>query len=168
MNETPIAERDDRRDDAVLGFVERFAGQLADAGWPRMPARVFVALLASDPGRMTAAELAEVLLVSPAAISGAVRYLGRLNLVTRERDPGSRRDLYRVRMDVWQSVMAERDKVLNQWVVSLREGEKIVGSGGPAAERLAESAAFFEFMQAELDAMLQRWREHREQRHRGA
>lgn len=165
MSETPIAERDDRRDDAaVLGFVERFAGQLADAGWPRMPARVFVALLASDAGRMTAAELAEVLVVSPAAISGAVRYLGRLNLVSRERDPGSRRDLYRVRTDVWQSVMAERDQVLGVWVSALREGARLVGPGSPAAERLDESAEFFEFMRAELDMMLDRWRKHREQR----
>ena len=40
--------------DAVARFVERFAGGLADAGMPRMPARVFVALLATDSGRLTA------------------------------------------------------------------------------------------------------------------
>ena len=40
-----------------------------------MPARVFSALLATDSGRLTAAELAERLQISPAAVSGAVRYL---------------------------------------------------------------------------------------------
>ncbi|MQA27430.1 MAG: MarR family transcriptional regulator, partial [Micromonosporaceae bacterium] len=41
------------------------AGVLADAGMARMPARVFVALLAADTGRLTASELAERLQVSP-------------------------------------------------------------------------------------------------------
>ena len=66
-----------------------------------MPSRVFVALLASDSGRLSSSELAEVLAVSPAAISSAVRYLTQLNLASRERQPGSRRDYYRVHEDAW-------------------------------------------------------------------
>ena len=54
-----------------------------------MPARVFVALLVSDDGRRTAAELAEMLKVSPAAISNAVRYLQQVRLAVREREPGN-------------------------------------------------------------------------------
>ena len=57
-----------------------------------MPARVFAALLATDSGRLTAAELAELLQISPAAVSGAVRYLTQVGMVHREREPGSRRD----------------------------------------------------------------------------
>ena len=49
-----------------------------------MPARVFAALLASDSGRLTSAELSALLKVSPAAVSGAVRYLAQVNLVSRE------------------------------------------------------------------------------------
>ena len=44
------------------GFVERFASVLTESGFPRMPARVFAALLATDSGRLTAAELAAMLL----------------------------------------------------------------------------------------------------------
>ncbi|HMG30031.1 MAG TPA: MarR family transcriptional regulator, partial [Jiangellaceae bacterium] len=51
----------------VSRFVERFALTLLDSGVPRMPARAFVAILASDKGYLTAAELAHVLDVSPAA-----------------------------------------------------------------------------------------------------
>ncbi|SEG92518.1 DNA-binding transcriptional regulator GbsR, MarR family [Thermomonospora echinospora] len=168
MNEAPIAHRDDRREErdaeALAGFVERFAGQLVDAGMPRMPSRVFAALLTSDAGRMTAAELAEALQASPAAISGAVRYLGHVNMVARERDPGTRRDVYLVRPDVWYEMMAGRDQTLRLWTRTLREGERLAGSGTPAADRLADAAEFFDFMRAELDAMLKRWREHREHR----
>ena len=65
----------------------------------RMPARVFAAILTADDGRCTAAELAGTLGVSPAAVSGAVRYLMQLGLVRRERDPGERRDHYRISSD---------------------------------------------------------------------
>ena len=85
-----------RDEEAVMRFVERCALTLTEAGIPRMPARVFVALLVSDDGRRTAAELAEMLKVSPAAISNAVRYLQQVRLAVREREPGERRDHYRL------------------------------------------------------------------------
>src|SRR5499427_10427465 len=84
----------------VPEFIEKFAAVLVAAGFPPMPARVFVALLVTDSGRLTAADLAEVLRVSPAAVSGAVRYLIQVGLVHKERVPGSRRDYYRMPDDV--------------------------------------------------------------------
>jgi hypothetical protein len=61
--------------DALARFVERFAVVLTEAGWPRMPARVFACLLADERGELTARELVDRLTVSPAAISGAGRRL---------------------------------------------------------------------------------------------
>src|SRR5215813_12570283 len=78
-------------DDALFGYIERFASVLVAAGFPPMPARVFVALLVTDSGRLTSAELAARLQISPAAVSGAVRYLTGIGLVHKERVPGSRR-----------------------------------------------------------------------------
>ena len=85
---------------AVQRFIERFALDLAASGMPRMPARVFAGLLSTDSGSLTAGELAGLLQVSPASISGAVRYLEQLNLIVRQREPGSRRDHYAVDEDV--------------------------------------------------------------------
>jgi hypothetical protein len=48
-----------------------FALNLVEAGMARMPARVFAGVLVAEDGRQTAAELAELLQVSPAAISPA-------------------------------------------------------------------------------------------------
>jgi DNA-binding transcriptional regulator GbsR (MarR family) len=152
-----------RDPDAVLAFIERFASVLTETGWPRMPARVFVALLASDAGRRTAAELGETLRVSPAAISGAVRYLVRLNLASRERDPGSRRDLYRVNDDVWYEAAAQRDQMLARYYASLREGVKVLGADTPAAHRLTETLAFFEFIGTELHGIVDRWQARRDE-----
>ncbi|MHB8383782.1 MAG: GbsR/MarR family transcriptional regulator [Candidatus Binataceae bacterium] len=139
-------------------FVERFASELAGSGFPRMPARVFAALLASDSGRLTAAELTAMLQVSPAAISGAMRYLVQINLAGRETAPGSRREHYRVHSEVWHEAIARKDQVLDRLERCLREGVTVVGRGTAAGARIIETLAFFEFMQQELPAMLEKWR----------
>ena len=54
---------------------------------------------------MTAAELGEVLAVSPASVSGAVRYLQQMRMIHREREPGSRRDVFVVADDAWHDMM---------------------------------------------------------------
>jgi DNA-binding transcriptional regulator GbsR (MarR family) len=145
---------------AVARYVERFAQVLFEAGVPRIAARVFVALISTDSGRLTAAELADMLRASPAAISGGVRYLIQVDLVRREREPGSRRDHYRVVDDVWYQNIAGRDQLLSRWTESLRDGVDVLGADSPAGGRLAESVEFFEFMQKELHLMLDRWRDH--------
>ncbi len=148
-----------RRDDkALAGFVERFAAVLTQSGFPRMPARVFAALLATDSGRLTAAELAKLLRVSPAAISGAVRYLVQVNLASREAEPGSRREHYRVHSEVWYEAIARKDQVLDRCEQSLRDGIDVVGRDTPAGARIAETLAFFEFLQRELPALMEKWR----------
>ena len=82
--------------DDLLRGVERFALILNGSGMPRMASRVFAYVLAEDSDRYTAAELAEGLRVSPAAISGALRYLLDTRMIFKEREPGTRADLYRI------------------------------------------------------------------------
>ena len=103
--------------DPLFAYVERFSSVLVAAGIPAMPARVFVALLVADSGRLTAAELAGRLRISPAAVSGGVRYLIQLGLVHKERVPGSRRDYYRLPDDVWHDMLRLRDQVDRKSVV---------------------------------------------------
>jgi hypothetical protein len=144
--------------DALARFVERFAVVLTDAGWPRMPARVFACLLADESGELTARELAARLQVSPAAISGAVRYLQQISLVTRAREPGARTDHYRLTGDVWYESIVHRTAELRRWEDSLAAGAEVVGPGTAAGRRLEESRAFFAFLRGELPRLLERWR----------
>jgi DNA-binding transcriptional regulator GbsR (MarR family) len=143
----------------IAQFVERFGATLEEGGVPRMPARVFAALLVTDSGRLTAAELAEQLRISPAAVSGAVRYLTQVGLVAREREAGSRRDVYALHHEVWYEAIVNREPLLSRWRRSLEEGVEAVGADTPAGRRLAESADFFSFLIAEMPAMLARWRD---------
>ncbi|MFD7030942.1 GbsR/MarR family transcriptional regulator [Streptomyces sp. NPDC059917] len=150
-----------RDEEAVSRFVERFASQLTEAGMQRMASRVFAALLASDGGAMTSAELSLALQISPAAVSGAVGYLTQVNMVSREREPGSRRDRYVLHNELWYETFTRRDQVLTLWERTLREGAAGLGPDTPAGTRIAETAAFFEFLQGEMLAMMDRWRVHR-------
>ena len=147
--------------DPLFGYIERFASVMVAAGMPPMPSRVFVALMVTDSGRLTAAELAEMLRISPAAVSGAVRYLIQLGLVHKERVPGSRRDYYRLPDNVWHDMLRLRDQVMARWTALVREGIDLVGPDTPAGARLAEHAAFFEFVAKELPEVLTRWEEYR-------
>ena len=146
-----------RDDVAVQRFIERFALDLSASGVPRMPARVFAGLLATDSGNLTAGELVDLLQVSPASVSGAVRYLAQLGLIVREREPGSRRDHFRVDHDLWHELYAARDRLLVQWIETVRDGREAVGPDTPAGLRLGETVAFFEFLHAELVDMNARW-----------
>jgi len=147
--------------DPLFGYIERFSSVLVTAGFPAMPARVFVALLVTDSGRLSAAELADALRISPAAVSGAVRYLIQLGLVHKERVPGSRRDYYRMPGNMWDDMLRMRDQVMSRWTALVREGIDLVGPDTPAGQRLAEQADFLEFATKELAEILDRWKEHR-------
>jgi predicted transcriptional regulator len=151
-----------RDEEAVSAFVERFAAQLVEAGMTRMPARVFAAILASDSGVMTSAELGEQLKVSPAAVSGAIRYLSQVNMVTREREPGSRRDRYRVHSNQWYEALTNRDQILKRWEGTLRDGVASLGPQTAAGRRISETLEFFQFLEKELALLMERWREHRD------
>lgn len=138
-------------------YIEKFAAVLVMAGFPPMPARVFVALLVTDSGRLTAAELVDLLQISPAAVSGAVRYLSGLGLVHKERVPGSRREYYRMPADIWHQLMLGRNQVLTRWATLLKEGIGLVGPDTPAGRRMAGHAGFFEFLAAEMPKLTARW-----------
>jgi DNA-binding transcriptional regulator GbsR (MarR family) len=147
--------------DPMFGYIERFAAVLVAAGFPPMPARIFVALLVTDSGRLSAAELAGMLQISPAAVSGAVRYLIQLGLVHKERVPGSRRDYYRMPGNMWDDMLRMRDQVMSRWTTLVREGIDLVGPDTQAGERLAEQASFLEFASKELGEILDRWERYR-------
>ncbi|MCP3805426.1 MarR family transcriptional regulator [Allokutzneria sp. A3M-2-11 16] len=146
-------------DEELASFIERSAAMLSDVGWPRMPARVFIALLVSDSGKLTAAELAEALRVSPAAISGAVRYLSDTQIAVRDREPGTRRDHFQVSGAMWQQTVLSRKRIFERWAEVLAEGIEVLGEHTPAGERMTETLAFFRFMETEMPRLLAKWQE---------
>lgn len=142
---------------AVREFIERFTAQLTQAGFPRTPARIFVALLTSDSSTLTAAELADLLQASAASISGGVRYLIQVGLIAAQGEPGSRRQHYWMSEQVWQDIVRLRDRQFTRWAAELEEGVRVLGADSPAGIRMAETVRYFEFISAEMAGLLARW-----------
>jgi predicted transcriptional regulator len=143
---------------AVRAFIERFTSHLAQAGFPRTPARIFVALLTSDSSTLTAAELADLLRTSPASVSSGVRYLLQVGLVAAEGEPGSRRLHYRMSTRVWEEVVQLRDRQFSDWAAELRHGVDVLGPASLAGARMAQTVRYFEFISHEMAGLLARWR----------
>ncbi len=146
--------------------VEPLGAGLASAGLPLLPSRVFAALLATEDGRLTSAELVGLLGVSPAAVSGAVRYLTQVRMIRRERERGSRRDVYVVMDDAWHDVLMQKDQIYAPILTALVYARDALGPRTRAGERMQLSVEFLEFIQHEMDSMAERWEEHKARRDR--
>jgi DNA-binding transcriptional regulator GbsR (MarR family) len=138
---------------------ERLAGALVDSGMARMPARVLAAAMVDEDGRMTATEIAEFLDVSPASVSGAVRMLNQLGLLRRERERGSRRDVYIVEDDVWRDATARYDQIYAPIMAALAAISQDLGPEHPATRRLMLAHEFLSFVEEEFKQILDRWDE---------
>jgi hypothetical protein len=146
---------------ALLRFVERFAIVLAESGMPRMTARVFAYAVADDADRYSATELSDALRVSPAAISGAVRELVAMGLLTKQREPGDRSDTYCLSEDIWSGMVTQGSGVLESMQRVAGDGAHLLGRDTPGGRRVAETQEFCRFLQREMSALVDRWREHR-------
>ena len=145
-------------------FVEQMARMLADWGFPRMAGRVLFVMMGADEPALTAGELAERLGVSPAAISGAVRYLIHINMVAREPVPGSRRDRYRLVDDSFYEVTIAKMTLIKTLADVADAG--VTAAGGPdttAGARLANMRDFYQFTQESLPSILDEWAERKAQ-----
>lgn len=154
-----------RDETAMRNFVEQMARTLADWGLPRMAARVLFVMMSADESALTASELAQRLGVSPAAISGAVRYLIQINMVAREPVPGSRRDRYRLVDDSWYEVTLAKMTLIKTIAAAAEQG--VAAAGGPATTagaRLAGMRDFYLFIEEALPGLLDQWAEHKAKR----
>ncbi len=142
----------------LLRFVERFTLVLRESGMSPMPARVLAYTLADDADRYTAAELADGLQVSPAAISGAVRQLVQVGLLAREREPGTRSDLYVLDdSDLWSKFMAAELAALSRFEDALDGGVQALGTDRAGGRRLAETRDFMAYLRRGLAEVVERW-----------
>jgi len=141
------------------GFVDRMAGEFAAEGFPRIPARVLMALTGTPDARLTAAELAEEAQVSPAAISGAVRYLELLGMVRRMTVPGTRKHLYALDdAHPWYTGSLSRDAVYQRILRTVR-AELETLPDGPVRDRVADMESFYAYIQQRLPRLYDEWRE---------
>lgn len=140
---------------------EQAAAMLTAAGMARMPARVLMALVGSPDEGYTAAELAERLGISPAAVSGAVRYLTSMRLVHRISRPGDRRDRYDLAGDAWHGVITA-NAPLYASLAGYMDQIADENDGAPASvERAREVADLMRYLSTRMPELVDEWQAQR-------
>ncbi|GAA2753849.1 GbsR/MarR family transcriptional regulator [Amnibacterium kyonggiense] len=135
------------------------ASELANEGFPRVPAQILLRLMVEPSGAMTSGELSRALELSPAAVSGGVRYLGVLGFVRTDVVPGTRRHVYSLPALPWYASTLSQDRY-SPLLAVLEAGLGEV-EAGPARDRLAEMAAFFRFLRTEMPRLWEAWQRSR-------
>jgi DNA-binding transcriptional regulator GbsR (MarR family) len=147
-----------------IDAAEGAAAVLTAVGFPRMPARVMMALIAAPAGGYTAGELGERLGVSPAAVSGAVRYLQTVHMIRRISRPDQRLVRYEIVSDAWYEVMAGNSPVYERLAAHIDEIGAAHGEDAVARERTEEMSEFFRFMSRRMPQLIDEWETERAER----
>jgi hypothetical protein len=148
--------------DAELAFIEQLGRFFArQYSLPPMTGRVAGWLMICDPPQQTAAEIAAGLGASRSAVGSAVAMLEGFQLVGLSRRPGERADRIGMRAEYWEQSMEAPEYV--ELASLARAGLEAIGDAPPGRRaRLAELAAFADFLADRMPALAAEWRERRD------
>jgi DNA-binding MarR family transcriptional regulator len=149
--------------DAEITFADHMGRFYARRyAFPPMVGRLLGYLAVCDPPDQSIGDLAEALLASRSAITGAVKALEATHAIRRTRTAGERMD--RVRLDLTSPEARGFDLTEYRELCELaHEGLEVV-AGAPIERRatLLEMAAFAEFLQERIAVLQKEWIAHRD------
>jgi DNA-binding transcriptional regulator GbsR (MarR family) len=150
-------------DDAELIFADH-AGRFyaRQYGFPPMAGRLLGYLIVCDPPQQTLAGLAEVLMASRSAITGAMKLLEAYQLVIRSRTAGERVDHFSI--DPVRIEPKGFDATIHREQAELmREGLALLPDDSSIRRAvLEELAALADFLSERLPELADEWRVHRD------
>ncbi|HEY1316687.1 MAG TPA: hypothetical protein VGF10_05685 [Gaiella sp.] len=125
--------------------------------FPPMVGRVIGYLAVCDPPNPTIGELAEALLASRSAITGAVKVLETIQVVQRSRVAGERMDRVRIDLTTQQSMGMDVSEYVEMRELA-REGLAVLGDA-PVERRAAllEMSAFADFLVEQMPKLREEW-----------
>jgi hypothetical protein len=144
--------------DAELTFADHTGRFYARRyGFPPMVGRLLGYLAVCDPPDQSIAELAEALLASRSAITGALKSLEATNVVQRSRAAGERMD--RVWLDMRSPEATGMDVTEYQELGALaREGLEVLADAPPERRAvLLEMSAFADFLVEQMPRLRDEW-----------
>jgi hypothetical protein len=148
--------------DAEITFADHMGRFYATRyAFPPMTGRLIGYLAVCDPPEQTIAELADALLASRSAITGAVKALEMLHVIHRSRSAGARMD--RIRIDLSSPAAMGMDITEYQELGQLaREGLDVLRDASPERRAvLLEMSAFADFLLEQIVRFEQDWKERR-------
>nr|WP_300141113.1 hypothetical protein [Propionicimonas sp.] len=140
-------------------FAEEIAGAFHAQGFPRMPARVLMALTISPAQGLTATQLRGQLGVSAAAISAAISYTQSIDLVRVRSMPGARQQIYSLARDDWYRAVISRSAFYRSMagLCDQHLGDFDVPGNEPARDRIEDMGRFFTFLLAKFPPLIAEW-----------
>ena len=156
------AGRPDRPSPAARVFAEEAAGTFHAQGFPRMPARVLMALTTGPAAGVTADQLRERLGVSSAAISAALGYLQSVHFVRVRSVPGERKRLYTLAREDWYRAVLSRNGFYTEMARLCADAlGDLADPADPAdpqiLERVTDMERFFTFLVDRFPPLLAEW-----------
>jgi hypothetical protein len=148
--------------DAEITFADHMGRIYARRyGFAPMVGRVAGYLAVCDPPAQTIGELADALLASRSAITGALKVLETSRGIQRTRSAGERMDRVQIDLSTPQSMGMDITEYLELYEL-MQEGLRVVGDA-PLERRavLLEMSAFAEFLIERIPIMQQEWEAHR-------
>jgi DNA-binding transcriptional regulator GbsR (MarR family) len=142
--------------DAEITFADHMGRFYARRfSFPPMVGRLIGYLAVCDPPNPTIGELADALLASRSAITGAVKTLETIHVVQRSRVAGERMD--RVRITAQQSMQMDVSEYEEMGELA-REGLEVLRDASPERRAaLLEMAAFADFLVEEIPKLKEEW-----------
>jgi DNA-binding transcriptional regulator GbsR (MarR family) len=148
--------------DAEITFADHMGRYYATRfAFPPMVGRLIGYLAVCDPPEQTIAELADALLASRSAITGAAKALETLQVIKRSRSAGERMDRLRIDLSSPQSMGMDTGEYEEMGRLA-REGLEVL-KDAPEERRavLLEMSAFSDFLVEQIVRFEQDWNERR-------
>lgn len=144
--------------DAVLIFTDHVARFYAERyGYPPVAGRLLGYLMVCDPIQQSIAELADALLTSRSAITGAAKMLEAGHILVRTRPAGSRADLLSVRTEDWDRFGFDPAEYVELARLA-REGLTLLETASPERRRaLEDMASLGDFLADRLPSLYDEW-----------
>jgi hypothetical protein len=150
------------RDDELIfaDHIGRFYAR--EHGIPPVAGRLLGYLMICDPPQQTIDALAEALMASRSAITGAVKLMEGAGFVARSRRAGERVDRVSGRLDALEPRNFD-SRLFDDQAALFREGLALLADAPPARRApLEELLALAEFLGERLPQVLAEWRERRD------
>lgn len=125
-----------------------------------MTARVLTAILFTGAESMTMGDIGAHLGASTGSVSMSVKSLLNAGLVERVPAEG-RRDRFRLRDDAWERLFSSQNEILPDLIDIAGRGAADTDPTSTVHQRLTRMHSFYEFLQEELPALVQRWQQER-------
>lgn len=149
--------------DAVLLFSDHMARFYAKQyGFSPVAGRVLGYLIVCEPMEQSIAQIADTLLTSRSAVTGAVKMLETTHVVVRTRPAGSRFDLVSIQTDIWEHGFDPAE--YRELARLAREGLALLEFASPERRRPVEDmVSLSDFLAERVPALYDEWRASREE-----